>query len=482
MIRVTSIKVSYFIAAWVWILCLPCGSIAQNARIDVSIPQNAGSKIRLKCKSFLNLDSIIGVWDIDTSGYCKIIIVPDSTLLYSLYADDVRIHGFINLTSDDSLYFAGDTLSSIRLRFDRIGAHDEMKRTYKGFSSARYWEIVKDTSCHSFAAVEKYLDSSRTEWQKLREDMNRNFPGHLYFERYCQSMSTEWVKWKTIEYIWYREENLPDACKSYDDALLAELAPVPDLNLDPQSFVFPTLRFLEATARRQYTAAQNPQTNLLIPEQFELAMDLEFPIREIALFGLIRRASENLPLEETLVLAYRSLDTIARHSAEGRFVLAVRKLIEGLESRRPGQLAETFDFRDRNGVIHSLQDFFGKPILIHYWGTWCGPCLKQVPAVEQLKEQIAKTKDVIYIGIALEPAGAEEKWRSFLVENNLQGLECIAITPLSGYDSKSAFGVQFVDWVPAFILLDREGRLISAELHPPPNDELSRALEAAGQF
>ncbi len=42
-------------------------------------------------------------------------------------------------------------------------------------------------------------------------------------------------------------------------------------------------------------------------------------------------------------------------------------------------------------------------VLVEFWGTWCGPCVKQIPHMNQLANQFRG--DVVVIGISNEPAG-----------------------------------------------------------------------------
>jgi len=47
-----------------------------------------------------------------------------------------------------------------------------------------------------------------------------------------------------------------------------------------------------------------------------------------------------------------------------------------------GKAAPNFALKDTNGKKRSLGELEGKLILVNFWGTWCEPCKREMPAIE----------------------------------------------------------------------------------------------------
>jgi len=42
---------------------------------------------------------------------------------------------------------------------------------------------------------------------------------------------------------------------------------------------------------------------------------------------------------------------------------------------------------DIEGNLHSLGDYIGRPVIINFWGTFCPPCVAEMPAIERQYQQ-----------------------------------------------------------------------------------------------
>ena len=77
-------------------------------------------------------------------------------------------------------------------------------------------------------------------------------------------------------------------------------------------------------------------------------------------------------------------------------------------------------FHDADGKQHKLSEFRGHPILVNLWATWCVPCRKEMPALDELQGKLGGDKfNVIAINIDTRDP---EKPKNFLTEEKLTRL------------------------------------------------------------
>jgi len=73
----------------------------------------------------------------------------------------------------------------------------------------------------------------------------------------------------------------------------------------------------------------------------------------------------------------------------------------------PPPAKATFDFvlKDANGQDVNLADFKGKPLVVNFWATWCGPCKIETPYLEQFSQKY-KAQGLTILGIETESDAA----------------------------------------------------------------------------
>ncbi len=82
-----------------------------------------------------------------------------------------------------------------------------------------------------------------------------------------------------------------------------------------------------------------------------------------------------------------------------------------------GDRAPEFTLPAPNGRSISLSDFRGKVVMVHFWATWCPPCVEELPTLAKLNQSLAG-QDFEMFAVSVDEGGADAV-TSFLHQNNL---------------------------------------------------------------
>jgi len=102
----------------------------------------------------------------------------------------------------------------------------------------------------------------------------------------------------------------------------------------------------------------------------------------------------------------------------------------------------------------SLDDYAGKYLFIEFWGTWCAPCVREIPNLKSVYAQMDKDK-ISFLGIVEDDP---ESLRSFLLKNSIPWQQILSETDNNLVD---LYGVQ---GFPTSYLIDENGRIVAKNL------------------
>ena len=132
-------------------------------------------------------------------------------------------------------------------------------------------------------------------------------------------------------------------------------------------------------------------------------------------------------------------------------------------------MAPDFSLADPQGKVHTLAEYKGKPIILHFWATWCPYCKKLQPGLDSIAEDYKET-DLQVLGISFnEDEGA-------MPGETLTKRGIHFLTLINGESAAKSYGVP---GTPTTVFINRAGEIVWVTNISDPNDP---SLNAAAEF
>lgn len=111
-----------------------------------------------------------------------------------------------------------------------------------------------------------------------------------------------------------------------------------------------------------------------------------------------------------------------------------------------GLPAPDFTLPKPDGSTFTLSEQRGTPVVLNFWATWCLPCQKELPALQNAAEQYAGS--VVFVGV-------DQGETADAVERYLRDMDVTFATPL---DAHGDVGVEYnVKGLPTTYFIDADG-------------------------
>jgi len=126
--------------------------------------------------------------------------------------------------------------------------------------------------------------------------------------------------------------------------------------------------------------------------------------------------------------------------------------MEQFSFTKPPRPAPQTPFQAGDGTQVTLADFKGRVLLVNFWATWCAPCVKELPSLDELQLRLGG-EGLLVLAVSQDRGGAAVAG-PFLkkLEVNRLGLFLDSKMKLG-----RAFGARALPWT---ILIGRDGKVI----------------------
>lgn len=154
---------------------------------------------------------------------------------------------------------------------------------------------------------------------------------------------------------------------------------------------------------------------------------------------------------------------------DGRFKALFQERIDSKEARKKadeeseklqaaGRVAPEFTLNDINGKPLALSSLRGKYVILDFWGSWCGWCIKGIPDMKEYYKKYAGKFEIL----GIDCNDTEAKWKDAVKKHELPWLHV--------YNTKTStvladYGIQ---GFPTKIIIDPEGKIVKTIVGEDP--------------
>lgn len=175
--------------------------------------------------------------------------------------------------------------------------------------------------------------------------------------------------------------------------------------------------------------------------------------------------------------AERAYQLYAHKVTDPVFSDTLKRFHDNISRLRPGTLAPNFKLSDMSGKDVQLSDFVGKVVYIDFWGIYCGPCLAEIQDYSPTLVKKYGKQNIVFLNICIDTFNKDD-WKKKVKDLNFEGVNLIAPEYLNSTVVKD----YFVGGIPRYVLIDVNGKIISATASRPSslvrksNNEIDKAL------
>ena len=123
----------------------------------------------------------------------------------------------------------------------------------------------------------------------------------------------------------------------------------------------------------------------------------------------------------------------------------------GVARPRTPKPAPDFVLKDIYGQPIDFSKFKGKPVLLNFWATWCGPCREELPSMQRMHEASKKNGGFHVVAISIDRSNIKKVSR-YAEKLNLT-------FPILVDPDRETRNAYFIRSVPTSYLIDAEGKL-----------------------
>lgn len=118
-----------------------------------------------------------------------------------------------------------------------------------------------------------------------------------------------------------------------------------------------------------------------------------------------------------------------------------------------GDVSPDFEYVDLSGERHLLSEWQGQNVIVHFWGSWCGPCRKENKELVRIMNSPDADAGIISIGIETD----KQAWETAIRVDSLFWLDQYSEFQRFNSTIAKEFGVKSI---PSIFLVNPKGKVL----------------------
>lgn len=135
----------------------------------------------------------------------------------------------------------------------------------------------------------------------------------------------------------------------------------------------------------------------------------------------------------------------------------------------PDTAQADFTLADLQGQQHKLADYHGKPLVVNFWATWCGPCKHEMPLFSDAAKHYGAA-NVQVVAVSLDDKTTQNKIPGFAEKEKMSFPILLGDTAIM---KKLGMG----EALPATLFIDGDGQVVARVLGEISKSELHERLD-----
>jgi thiol-disulfide isomerase/thioredoxin len=123
---------------------------------------------------------------------------------------------------------------------------------------------------------------------------------------------------------------------------------------------------------------------------------------------------------------------------------------------------------DTHGTAYTPQSLEGKVVVVNFWATWCGPCLKEIPDLSRIYEQY-KDRGLVMLGVMTDDMD-NQALLNFQSDNMMS-------YPIVRANSDLLISYEYPKALPTTYIFDRRGKRAHYQVGPLHADRLAKLVD-----